>query len=124
MKVKAVTSPIPIAPRKARLVADLIRGKHVKEAEAILMFTSKSSAPVIFKLLKSAVANAVHNFNFNKDDLFVKEIFVDEGLRLPRLFPRAKGKTDKRKKRMSRVKIFLSSFKKEIQEMQVNGSKE
>lgn len=98
MKVKAVTSPIPITPRKARLVADLIRGKHVKEAEAILMFTSKSSAPVIFKLLKSAVANAVHNFNFNKDDLFVKEIFVDEGLRLPRLFPRAKGKTDKRKK--------------------------
>nr|WPQ74985.1 ribosomal protein L22 [Candidatus Phytoplasma balanitae] len=124
MKVKAVASKIPIAPRKIRLVVDLIRGKHVKEAEAILMFTSKSASPVIFKLLKSAVANAVHNFNFNKDDLFVEEIFVDEGLRLPLLFPRAQGKANKRKKRMSHIKIFLSSFKKEIQEMSVNGSKE
>ncbi|MEZ0180042.1 50S ribosomal protein L22 ['Camptotheca acuminata' phytoplasma] len=117
MKVKAIANQVPVAPRKARLVIDLIRGKNVKEAEAILMFTSKSASPIVLKLLKSAIANAVHNFQLNRNDLYVEEIFVNEGLRLPRLFPRAKGKTDKRKKRTSHVTIFISEHKQEMKEL-------
>nr|ABM55289.1 ribosomal protein L22 [Catharanthus phyllody phytoplasma]WPQ75001.1 ribosomal protein L22 [Candidatus Phytoplasma trifolii] len=117
MKVKAVASQIPVTPRKLCLVVDLIRGQKIKEAEAILTLNSKSAAPIVLKLLKSAVANAVHNFNLNKDDLYVEEIFVNESISLPRLFPRAKGKTDKRKKRTSHIKIFVSKCKKETQEI-------
>jgi len=108
--VKAIANQIPIAPRKTRLVVDLIRGKEIKEAKAILMFTSKAASSVVLKLLKSAIANAVHNFQMNENDLYVKEVFVNEGLRLVRMFPRAKGKTDKIKKRTSHITIFVSSI--------------
>nr|QBA30158.1 50S ribosomal protein L22 [Group III phytoplasma]QBA30167.1 50S ribosomal protein L22 [Group III phytoplasma]QBA30170.1 50S ribosomal protein L22 [Group III phytoplasma]QBA30182.1 50S ribosomal protein L22 [Group III phytoplasma] len=109
MNVKAIANQMSIAPRKTRLVADLIRGKHVREAQAILMFTPKAASPIVSKLLKSAVANAVHNFSLKEEELYVKEIFVNEGLRLTRLFPRAKGKTDKIKKRTSHITIVVSS---------------
>nr|AGQ18504.1 L22 ribosomal protein ['Caesalpinia gilliesii' phytoplasma] len=109
MNVKAIANQMSVAPRKTRLVADLIRGKHVREAQAILMFTPKAASPIVSKLLKSAVANAVHNFSLKEEELYVKEIFVNEGLRLTRLFPRAKGKTDKIKKRTSHITIVVSS---------------
>nr|AHH02199.1 ribosomal protein L22 [Cranberry false blossom phytoplasma] len=109
MNVKAIANQMSVAPRKTRLVADLIRGKHVREAQAILMFTPKAASPIVSKLLKSAVANAVHNFSFKEEELYVKEIFVNEGLRLTRLLPRAKGKTDKIKKRTSHITIVVSS---------------
>ncbi|QTX02782.1 50S ribosomal protein L22 [Candidatus Phytoplasma luffae] len=117
MKVKAFANQVHIAPRKARLVVDLIRGKQIKEAEAILMFTSKSASPIISKLLKSAVSNAVHNFKLDENNLYVEEIFVNESLRLPRLFPRAKGKTDKRKKRTSHITISVAELNKTIKEI-------
>nr|AIK97561.1 ribosomal protein L22 ['Crotalaria juncea' ash yellows phytoplasma] len=123
MKVKAVAKQVPVTPRKTRLVIDLIRGKKIKEAESILMFTPKAASPIVAKLLKSAVANSVHNFKFNIDNLYVEEIFVNEGIRLPRLFPRAKGKTDKRKKRTSHITIFVSNYKEETQEINTNGPK-
>nr|AHH02197.1 ribosomal protein L22 [Cranberry false blossom phytoplasma] len=109
MNVKAIANQMSVAPRKTRLVADLIRGKHVREAQAILMFTPKAASPIVSKLLKSAVANAVHNFSLEEEELYVKEIFVNEGLRLTRLLPRAKGKTDKIKKRTSHITIVVSS---------------
>nr|QBA30164.1 50S ribosomal protein L22 [Group III phytoplasma]QBA30179.1 50S ribosomal protein L22 [Group III phytoplasma] len=109
MNVKAIANRMSVAPRKTRLVADLIRGKHVREAQAILMFTPKAASPIVSKLLKSAVANAVHNFSLKEEELYVKEIFVNEGLRLTRLLPRAKGKTDKIKKRTSHITIVVSS---------------
>nr|ABN13144.1 ribosomal protein L22 [Vaccinium witches'-broom phytoplasma] len=109
MNVKAIANQMSVAPRKTRLVVDLIRGKHVREAQAILMFTPKAASPIVSKLLKSAVANAVHNFSLNEEELYVKEIFVNEGLRLTRLLPRAKGKTDKIKKRTSHITIVVSS---------------
>nr|AGT55549.1 ribosomal protein L22 [Cassava frogskin disease phytoplasma] len=110
MNVKAIANQMPVAPRKTRLVADLIRGKHVREAQAILMFTPKAASPIVSKLLKSAVANAVHNFSLKEEEeLYVKEIFVNGGLRLTRLLPRAKGKTDKIKKRTSHITIVVSS---------------
>nr|AFD20364.1 ribosomal protein L22 [Banana wilt phytoplasma]BBA46834.1 ribosomal protein L22 [Candidatus Phytoplasma noviguineense]BBA46843.1 ribosomal protein L22 ['Musa sp.' banana wilt phytoplasma]BBA46837.1 ribosomal protein L22 [Candidatus Phytoplasma noviguineense]BBA46840.1 ribosomal protein L22 [Candidatus Phytoplasma noviguineense] len=125
MNVKSIAKQMPIAPRKARLVVDLIRGKQIKEAQAILMFTPKASSPIILKLLNSAVANAVHNFHLNADELYVKEIFVNEGIRLTRLFPRAKGKTNKIKKRTSHITVIVtpkesSENKGDVQ----NGSKE
>nr|AIK97553.1 ribosomal protein L22 ['Crotalaria juncea' X-disease phytoplasma]QBA30155.1 50S ribosomal protein L22 [Group III phytoplasma] len=109
MNVKAIANQMFVAPRKTRLVADLIRGKHVREAQAILMFTPKAASPIVSKLLKSAVANAVHNFSLKEEELYVKEIFVNEGLRLTRLLPRAKGKTDKIRKRTSHITIVVSS---------------
>nr|AHH02167.1 ribosomal protein L22 [Cranberry false blossom phytoplasma] len=109
MNVKAIANQMSVAPRKTRLVADLVRGKHVREAQAILMFTPKAASPIVSKLLKSAVANAVHNFSLKEEELYVKEIFVNEGLRLTRLLPRAKGKTDKIKKRTSHITIVVSS---------------
>jgi large subunit ribosomal protein L22 len=109
MNVKAIANQMSVTPRKTRLVADLIRGKHVREAQAILMFTPKAASPIVSKLLKSAVANAVHNFSLKEEELYVKEIFVNEGLRLTRLLPRAKGKTDKIKKRTSHITIVVSS---------------
>ncbi|MDV3205250.1 MAG: 50S ribosomal protein L22 [Weeping tea tree witches'-broom phytoplasma] len=122
--VKAIVNQAAIAPRKARLVVDLIRNKHVKEAQAILTFTSKAASPIILKLLNSVIANAVNNFNLDAANLYVKKIFVNEGLRMKRLLPRAKGRTNKIQKRTSHITIVISSQqqtenkRKEIQ----NGS--
>ncbi|KAB8121982.1 MAG: 50S ribosomal protein L22 [Candidatus Phytoplasma cynodontis] len=122
MNIKAIANKIPITPRKVRLVIDLVRGKRIKEAQSILMFTRKTASSVVLKLLKSAVANAVHNYKFNEDDLYINQIFVNEGLRLTRFFPRAKGKTDKIKKRTSHITISVSSVENKNKEIN-NGSK-
>ena len=79
MEAKAVARTIRIAPRKVRLVLDLIRGKNVAEAIAILKLTNKASSPVIEKVLMSALANAEHNYDMNTDELVVKEAYANEG---------------------------------------------
>ena len=104
----AKANTIRIAPRKARLVVDLIRGKEIKEARAILMFTPKAASPVILKVLNSAVSNAENNNNKKLEDLFVKEIYVNEGARLKRLLPRAKGKGDIIKKRTCHITVVVA----------------
>jgi large subunit ribosomal protein L22 len=111
MKVKAHLRYLRIAPRKVRLVADLIRGKKVKEAKNILTFCRKKAAFPLLKLLNSAVANAEHNFKLKEDNLFVSEIFVNEGPRLKRIFPRARGRADIIQKKMSHVSISLEEIK-------------
>jgi large subunit ribosomal protein L22 len=108
MEAKAIVKTVRVAPRKARLVADLVRGKDVKEALAILMFTPRAASPIISKVLNSAIANAENNLNLNVDDLFVKEIFVNEGVRLKRLLPRAKGQGDIIKKRTSHITVVVA----------------
>ncbi len=108
MESKAVAKTVRIAPRKARLVIDLIRGKDIKEAQAILMFTPRAASPIILKVLNSAVANAEHNQNANADNLYVKEAFVNEGVRLKRLLPRAKGQGDIIKKRTSHITVVVA----------------
>ena len=70
MEAKAHAKTVRITPRKARLVIDLIKGKNIKEARAILMFTPKAASPIITKVLNSAVANATHNLSLNEDSLF------------------------------------------------------
>ncbi|MFA6692750.1 MAG: 50S ribosomal protein L22 [Acholeplasmataceae bacterium] len=109
METKAIARTIRIAPRKARLVIDLIRGKNIKEAQAILMFTPRAASPIILKVLNSAVANAEHNNNQNIDNLYVKEAYVNEGVRLKRLLPRAKGQGDIIQKRTSHITVVVAT---------------
>ena len=91
MQAKAVARTVRIAPRKVRLVVDLIRGKQVGEAVAILHHTPKAASPVVEKVLKSAIANAEHNYEMDVNNLVVTEVFVDEGPTLKRFRPRAHG---------------------------------
>ena len=107
MEDKAVAKHVRITPRKMRIVMNLIRGKNVKEAFAILKFTPKVGAEVLEKVLKSAVANAEHNFDMNVDNLYVSTAFVDQGPTLKRIHPRSRGQAFKILKRSSHVTIMV-----------------
>lgn len=104
----AIARTVRIAPRKARLVIDLIRGRSVAEALAILQFTPRAGSPIITKVLKSAVANAEHNFDLETQNLFVSKAFVDEGPTLKRFRPRAKGSASAINKRTSHITVIVS----------------
>ncbi|NLK12281.1 MAG: 50S ribosomal protein L22 [Candidatus Phytoplasma sp.] len=108
MEAKAIAKTVRIAPRKARLVIDLIRGKDIKEAQAILMFTPRAASPIILKVLNSAVANATHNNDLDLSKLYVKEAYVGEGVRLKRMLPRAKGQGDIIQKRTSHITVVVA----------------
>ncbi len=108
MEAKAIAKTVRIAPRKVRLVVDLVRGKNTDDALAIVKFTPKAASPVVEKLIKSAIANAEHNNNMNTDNLFVKEIYVDEGPTLKRFMPRAQGRATQILKRTSHITVVLA----------------
>lgn len=108
MEAKAVAKYIRIAPRKVRVVMNLIRGKNVAEAFAILKFTPKAGADVIEKVLKSAVANAENNFDMNVDKLYVSSAFVDQGPTLKRIHPRSRGQAFRILKRTSHVTVVVA----------------
>ena len=107
MEVKAVAKYVRIAPRKVRVVMDLIRGKNVAEAFAILKFAPKVGADAIEKVLKSAVANAENNFDMNVDKLFISTAFVDQGPTMKRIHPRSRGQAFKILKRSSHITIAV-----------------
>ena len=107
MESKAVAKFVRITPRKVRIVLDLIRGKNVAEAFAILKFTPKAGADVVEKVLRSAVANAENNFDMDVDKLFVKTAFADEGPTMKRIQPRSRGQAFKILKRTSHVTIVV-----------------
>lgn len=107
-KAKAVARHVRIAPRKVRLVVDLIRGKAVGEAIAILRLTPKSSSPVVEKLLNSALANAENNYQMDVNNLVISEAFVDEGPTMKRFRPRAQGRASRINKRTSHITIVLT----------------
>lgn len=107
MEARAVARHLRVSPFKARQVADLVRGKNVSEAVGILKYTNKKSAPLINKVLKSAIANAEHNFDMDTDELFVSAIYVDEGPIIKRMRPRAYGRADVRRHRTSHVTVVL-----------------
>ena len=111
MQAKAVANTVRIAPRKVRLVIDLIRGKQVGEAIAILRHTPKAASPVVEKLLKSAMANAEHNYEMDVNNLVVSETYVNEGPTLKRFRPRAQGRASAINKRTSHITIVLSEKK-------------
>jgi large subunit ribosomal protein L22 len=113
MKVKAASKYLRISPRKARLVADTIRGQKVTTAFDILKFTPKVGAKLVEKTLKSAMANAEHNLQLSKNDLVVSEILVDEGPTLKRFRPRARGSAYTVRKRTAHIVITLDDLKGE-----------
>lgn len=111
MQAKAVAKSVRIAPRKVRLVVDLIRGKEVGEAIAILKYTQRGASPVVEKVLNSAVANAEHNYEMDADNLVVSEAFVNEGATLKRFRPRAQGRASKINKRTSHITVVVTEKK-------------
>ncbi len=111
MQAKATAKMVRIAPRKARLVVDLIRGKDVGEAIAILKHTNRSASPVVEKVLKSAIANAEHNYEMDPDNLVVSEAYVNEGITLKRYRPRAQGRASKIDKRTSHITVVVTEKK-------------
>ncbi|WP_391118447.1 50S ribosomal protein L22 [Psychrobacillus sp. L3] len=110
-QAKAIAKTVRIAPRKVRLVVDLIRGKQIGEAIAILQLTPKAASPVVEKVLKSAVANAEHNYELDINNLVVSEVFVDEGPTLKRFRPRAMGRASAINKRTSHITVVVSEKK-------------
>jgi large subunit ribosomal protein L22 len=109
--VKAELKNYRQSPRKVRMVVDVIRGKKAKEALNILTLTTKRSSLPIKKLLLSAIANAKHNFNLEVENLFVKEISVNEGVTGHRWMPRARGSAAPIRKRSCRILIILDELK-------------
>jgi len=107
MEAKAYVRHVRIAPRKVQIVCDLIRGKDVKLAEAILKHTPKAAAEPLLKLLKSAVANAENNNQMNGDTLYVSEVFATGGPVLKRIMPRAQGRAFRILKRTSHITMVL-----------------
>jgi large subunit ribosomal protein L22 len=108
MEIVAKHKGARISAQKARLVADQIRGKSVGEALDILTFSNKKGAELVKKVLDSAIANAEHNEGADVDELRVSVIFVDEGMTMKRIRPRAKGRADRICKRTSHITIKVA----------------
>lgn len=114
MESRAVLKFARVSPQKARLVADLVRGRDASEAIELLTFLNKKSAPMILKLVESAIANAEvaaerDNADLDVDDLFVKTIYVDQGPTLRRFRPRAQGRATKIIKKTSHITVELAT---------------
>lgn len=105
---KAIAKTIRITPRKARLVVDLVRGKGMDEAFAILANTNRAAVVPVTKVIKSAAANATNNLNMDYERLYVKEIYVDEGIRMKRFRPRGKGSASPIVKRTSHITAIVA----------------
>jgi large subunit ribosomal protein L22 len=110
MSITARLNYLRIAPRKVRLVADLIRGKKVEPAQRILTFTVKKAAKPLLKLLDSALAGAKRNFQLEAAGLYVSKITVDEGPKYKRWMPRARGAAGQIQKKTSHITLVLSEI--------------
>ena len=108
MRVSATAKRLRISPRKARLVADQVRGKPVEKALNILNFNNRKSAALVRKVVESAMANAETNEGANIDDLTVAAIAVDEGITIKRFRPRARGRADRILKRTCHVTVTVA----------------
>ena len=108
---RAIARYVRISSRKVKVVIDLIRGKSVREAQAILMYTPKAASPVVEKLLNSAIANAENNLDMSGDTLYVAEVFANQGPTLKRFRPRAQGRASSIRKRTSHITIILDQAK-------------
>ncbi len=100
-----------MSPRKVRLTIDLIRGKKVADALNIVKFSSRWAAKPVLKLLQSVIANAAHNFNLQKENLYIKTIRVDQGPMLKRWSARAFGRASEIQKKTSHIEIVLAELK-------------
>ena len=104
---RAIGHDVRVTPRKARLVIDLVRGKDVNVALGILANVNKAASPIVAKVIKSAAANAINNFNMEEDRLYVAEIYANDGLRMKRFLPRAKGSASDLVKRTSHITVVV-----------------
>ena len=116
MQVKAKARYLRRGPRKVRRYAKLVAGKPVAEARAILSAYSSPAVRELTKVINSAVANGENNFGLDPEELFIEKIFVDEGLKMPRLRPRARGRADRYYKRTCHVTVILSDETDEEEE--------
>lgn len=110
MEVKAKAKYIKMSPRKVRLVADIARGLTVQDAVNQLRFTNKKAVLPVKKLIESACANAENNYELKQDNLFIKEIRVDEGATMKRWKPRARGRATPIRKRTSHINLILGEL--------------
>lgn len=108
MEARAIAKTVRIAPRKARLVINLIRGKDVREADKILANLNKESARLIRKVLTSACANAENNLGLDKNNLYVKEAYINEGVTMKRMRFGSRGRIDPIRKRTSHITVVVS----------------
>jgi len=122
MQVISQIKYLRIAPRKVRLVAELLKGKRTEEAQNILNFIPNKAALSFSKLLKQALSNAKNNFQLQESNLFISKILVDEGPKLKRVFPRSRGRAEEIQKKTSHITLFLEEIKKA--EPKVRGKKE
>ena len=116
---------VRISDQKARIVLDSIKGKGVREAEAILLYSPRYASSIIYKLLKSAVANAENNLGLNPDDLFVQEVHANRGKsgNRWRLNPRARGSAHRIEKKVSHVSLYLNELKNKVKRGQKVGTR-
>ena len=108
---RAVLKYTRISSRKVKIVIDLIKNKNIDEAYAICKFTPKAASEVLYKLLKSAEANATNNNNLNRDDLYVAEAYATQGPTQKRIMPRAQGRANRIRKRTSHITLVLKEAK-------------
>ena len=106
---RAVAKHVRISPYKVRVVLDIVRGKSVREAVAILENTPKSASEPVKKVIMSAAANAEHNLGMNRDNLYVAACYVDQGPTLKRVMPRAQGRAFRILKRTSHITVVLDA---------------
>ena len=111
-EAKAIAKTVRISPRKTRLVIDLIRGKRVDDARAILANQPQRASRVISKVLESAIANAVNNFNMKEENLYVKTCFVDEGIVMKRAKMDSRGHVGRNDHKTSHITIVVSELNK------------
>ena len=108
---RATARYVRISSSKVKIVIDLIRGKSVDEAAAILMYTPKAASPVVLKVLNSAIANAVNNLEMNRQDLYVAEVYANPGPTLKRYVARSRGSASPMLKRTCHISVVLDQKK-------------
>ena len=108
MEAQAYVRNVRIAPRKVKILCDLIRGKDAGTAAAIIMNTPKAASEIMIKLLKSCVANAENNHNMDTDKLYISQVFVTPGPVMKRVMPRAQGRAFRILKRTSHITMVLA----------------
>ena len=106
-EARAVATNVRVTPRKARLVIDQVRGKDVKVALGLLRNINRAASEPVTKVIKSAAANAINNFGMDEDKLYIKEIYANDGLKMKRYLPRAKGSASGLVKRCCHITVVV-----------------
>lgn len=108
-EARAIAHDLRVTPRKARLVVDLVRGKNVNVALGILSNVNKAASPLVSKVIKSAAANAINNFGMDEHSLYIAEIYANEGIKMKRFLPRAKGSASGLVKRSCHITVVVKA---------------